>query len=182
MVVWDTHLPNGCVGRQAFPMEAEGRLADFGKAIYPRQSEGCFVSLIGDLPTGAEQWWRRSINQQRPPLKHTSPVPQVWQLTPLYESYRRGCSPRQVTPIRITISSIVHSSRLEHCSRSGRPPPNSTYFAGRLPTLWPSQGHRSRTLDLVPTGGLSRVQSCSFPRTGWDAKRYQSTGRQDINR
>ena len=37
------------------------------------------------------------------------------------------------------------------------------------------------------TGGLSRsgvsiVQSCSFPRTGWDAKRYQSMGRQDITK
>ena len=46
MVVWDTHLPNGCVGRQAFPMEAEGRLADFGTAIYPRQSARRFVSFI----------------------------------------------------------------------------------------------------------------------------------------
>ena len=26
----------------------------------------------------------------------------------------------------------------------------------RLPTMRPSPGHRSRTLDLVPTGGLSR--------------------------
>ena len=31
-------------------MEAEGRLADFDRRIHPRQSEGCFVSLIGDLP------------------------------------------------------------------------------------------------------------------------------------
>ena len=30
------------MGRRAFPIEAEGRLADFD----PRQSEGCFVSLI----------------------------------------------------------------------------------------------------------------------------------------
>ena len=29
-----------------------------------------------------------------------------------------GADPQQVTPIRITISSIVHSSSLEHCSRS----------------------------------------------------------------
>ena len=32
-------------------MEAEGRQADFDRRIHPRQSEGCFVSLIGDLPT-----------------------------------------------------------------------------------------------------------------------------------
>ena len=66
------------------------------------------------------------------------------QVTPRYESSRRRYSPIQVTPIRITISSIVHSSRLEHCSRSGRPPPNSTYFAGRLPTMRPSK-------DIGPT-------------------------------
>ena len=42
MVAWDTHLPNGCVGRQAFPMEAKGRLADFD----PRQSARRFVSFI----------------------------------------------------------------------------------------------------------------------------------------
>ena len=38
--------------------------------------------------------------------------------------------------------------------------------------------------DLVPTGlsrsGASIVQSCSFPRTGWDAKRYLSMGRHDV--
>ena len=41
-----------------------------------------------------------------------------------------------------------------------------------------------RIAIYAKTGGLSRsgasiVQSCSFPRTGWDAKRYQSMGRQD---
>ena len=52
MVALDTQLPNGYVGRRAFPMEAEGRLADFDRRIHPRQSEGCFVSLIaGRLPT-----------------------------------------------------------------------------------------------------------------------------------
>ena len=35
MVALDTQLPNGYVGRRAFPIEAEGRLADFGTAIYP---------------------------------------------------------------------------------------------------------------------------------------------------
>ena len=34
MVVWDTHLPNGCVGRQAFPIEAEGRLAEFHRRVH----------------------------------------------------------------------------------------------------------------------------------------------------
>ena len=47
MVALDTQLPNGYVGRRAFPMEAEGRLADFDRRIHPRQSKGCFVSLIG---------------------------------------------------------------------------------------------------------------------------------------
>ena len=71
--------PNVSIGRLA---DFDGRihpplLLVYPTALHPRQSEGCFVSLIGDLPTDAEQWWRRSINQQRPPLKHTSPVPQV---------------------------------------------------------------------------------------------------------
>ena len=64
--------PNVSIGRLA---DFDGRihpplLLVYPTALHPRQSEGCFVSLIGDLPTDAE-------NQQRPPLKHTSPVPQV---------------------------------------------------------------------------------------------------------
>ena len=46
MIALDTQLPNDCVGRQAFPMEAEGRLADFDRRIHPRQLARRFVSLI----------------------------------------------------------------------------------------------------------------------------------------
>ena len=67
MVALDTQLPNGYVGRRAFPMEAEGRLADFDRRIHPRQSEGCYVSLIGlaihpqqggELPQSECMTWR----------------------------------------------------------------------------------------------------------------------------
>ena len=52
----------------SFPMNVTGRQAEVhsGSASIPRQSARCFVSLIGDLPTGAEQWWRRSIHPQIP--------------------------------------------------------------------------------------------------------------------
>ena len=86
MLAWDTHLPNACVGRQAFPMEAEGRLADFDRRIHPRQSEGCFVSLItqrwgllectgdGNLSTAVQAV--TFVAQIHPPSE-TSPVPLV---------------------------------------------------------------------------------------------------------
>ena len=67
----DTHLPNGCVGRQAFPMEAEGRQADFD----PRQSEGCFVSLITVLAIHPQQGG--DIRGADPSIVVTSPVPLV---------------------------------------------------------------------------------------------------------
>ena len=60
-------------------MDAEGRLEAFDRRIHPRQSAGCFFSLIGDLPTGAEQWWRRSTGLpepvQVPTIVITSAVP-----------------------------------------------------------------------------------------------------------
>ena len=62
MVVWDTHLPNGCVGHSAsqrllwsssFPMNVTGRQAEVqsGSASITRQSARSFVSLIAGLPT-----------------------------------------------------------------------------------------------------------------------------------
>ena len=42
MVVWDTHLPNGCVGRQAFPMVA---------LVVKHKSITHMVAGSGRLPT-----------------------------------------------------------------------------------------------------------------------------------
>ena len=52
MLAWDTHLPNACVGRQAFPMNVTGRQAEVqsGSASITRQSARRFVPLI-DGPT-----------------------------------------------------------------------------------------------------------------------------------
>ena len=53
----------------------------------------------------------------------------------------------------------------------------------RIPTMRPSQGHRSRTLDLVQTGGLSRSAAASLGQGGtpsgnnlWVATTAQSVG------
>ena len=53
MVALDTQLPNGYVGRRAFPMEAEGRLADFDRRIHPSQSwsPSASYTIYGRLPT-----------------------------------------------------------------------------------------------------------------------------------
>ena len=53
MVALDTQLPNGYVGRRAFPMEAEGRLADFDRRIHPSQSwsPSAYYTIYRRLPT-----------------------------------------------------------------------------------------------------------------------------------
>ena len=43
MVALDTQLPNGYVGRRAFPMEAEGRLADL--LLVDFQQRGDLVAI-----------------------------------------------------------------------------------------------------------------------------------------
>ena len=111
-------------------MNVTGRQAEVhtGWESIPRQSEGCFVSLIGDLPTGAEQWWRRSINQQRPPLKHTSPVPQVWQLPPMRPS------PGHRSRIQVAFLAQMHLSQIVTLDRIAVAYPEVTFAVVMLLT------------------------------------------------
>ena len=85
-----------------------------------------------DPYTSGEQRWRRS-------------------------SYRADLARSTGLTIFVAIH-IMPRYMSEHSSIFQRAPPIVSLFAGRLPTMRPSQGHRSHTLatDLVPTGGLSR--------------------------
>ena len=76
-------------------MEAEGRLADFDRRIHPRQSEGCFVSLIG-----------LAIHPQQ-----GGELPQFTGADPFTDGYFArstglAIDPQQVTPIQVVLSSI----------------------------------------------------------------------------
>ena len=130
MLAWDTHLPNGCFGRRAFPIEAEIRpaaipivqnthtqwitltwllvQADFQQSG-PLQLCHSPAHPGGDPSTA--RWRTSTIPAPIHPPTDTSPVPLVWQSIHSRLRRYRSCS-RPFLLDQVSNTGVGHSPSL----------------------------------------------------------------------